>query len=1072
MHGREQSSFRSAGLWRRFLTVVFGIAIWAGALTTVGAFAQATTGTISGTISDEKEAVVGGASVTIRETKTNFTRSVSTDGQGRFSFTGVPTGAYTLTVESSGFAKYVREGITVEVNQNAVVNATLPVAGTQEVVTVVENASILNTTNSEVSTRFEAKRLSEVPLAPNGNVLNVLLSAPGVSQINSGQTGFANGISFSANGGRVRSNNFLIDGQDGNDPSVAGNTQPLNNPDLIQEVRIVTSQFAPEFGRNSGSVVNFITKSGTNNFHGSLFWFHNGNALNARSNLDKAAGRTSAPFRIENRFGGSFGGPIYRGKTFFFGTLQRWTDRALGSGFTLNGAPTEAGRQVLQSAAGTLPQVQALLANLPAAATPLNRNVTFTRNGQTFVVPVGSLTNSTSFTFDNWQWSIRVDHQFNDKHRLSGSFLFNDQNSAGTGQATPPGLTTVVPSRQQSLNLTLTSAFTPRLVNEFRAAFQRFGSTTTASDPRSESIPSIEINELGLVGFNAAASRTAIGLAVNLPQFRFNNTFQYQDNLTYTYGNHTMKFGFEAQRRQVKSFFFPTIRGRLAYSTLQNFINDSADVGATINRPLPGGSEIQYYYYTDLFMFAQDEWRIRPNFSLTYGLRYELPANTVAELFPLNDSIVAAAGGDQRYQLTPRPKSDRNNLAPRLGFNWNPRTRNDGILGRITGGDKLVVRGGYARTYDASFLNINLNVGSAFPFVAALNVPTVNSFASLPTTQFNPALINPLTLTRTTVANDFRSPYADQYSLEISREIAKDYVVRIGYVGTKGTALFQTIDANPALPRTDRAQPLVRVDNTRGIIRERANSASSIYHSLQVSLDKRLSKNFSMGLHYTWSAFIDDASEIFNQSSGEIAVPQDSFNRRADRARSGYDRPHRFTGNFVYEFPFFRDQKTVLGYLLGGWQTSAFFTFQSGAPFTPLNGADPTGALQGIDGLVGNAIRPNLNTGVDLSSLSVREIQRAGGASLFSALSGGRRVGNAGRNILRSDGINNIDLGIGKNFRLWENHRLQVRFDFFNLTNTRNWGVPDGRINSAGFLVEGATDGGNRRIVGALRYTF
>ena len=251
-----------------------------------------------------------------------------------------------------------------------------------------------------------------------------------------------------------------------------------------------------------------------------------------------------------------------------------------------------------------------------------------------------------------------------------------------------------------------------------------------------------------------------------------------------------------------------------------------------------------------------------------------------------------------------------------------------------------------------------------------------NAFAILPGQVFPGG--NPNQLARTIVSGDFGSPYYDQYSFELQRELASDVVLRVGYVGTQGSDLFQTLDGNPRLPFSS-----VRENPTIGVIRERSNSAESSYHSLQTSLDKRLSRGFSAGLHYTWSKFIDTASEIFNPSSGEVAVAQDSFDLAADRGVSTYDRPHRLTGNFVYELPLYQEQIVVVGKLLGGWQVSGYFTFQSGAPFTVLNGADPTGALTGIDGLVGSAIRPNINTTLDLSNMTVPDIIEAGGASLF-----------------------------------------------------------------------------------------
>ena len=283
-------------------------------------FAQSTTGSISGTVADESQALIPNATVTVNNTDTGLTRTVQTGGDGRYNFVNLPIGSYQVTVEVANFSKFVQTGITLLVNQNAVVDVALKAGGVQEVVTVTENASLLNTTTAEVSTRFDEKRLSELPIATNRNVFNVLLSVPGVSQLSSGQTGFANGVSFSANGNRLRSNNFMIDGQDINDPSVSGGQIALNNPDAIQEVRIITNQFLAEYGRNSGSVVNFIGKSGTNNFHGSAFIFHNNDSLNSCSNSDKRAGfcnpsatdtsRQQAPLRKENQYGFTFGGPL------------------------------------------------------------------------------------------------------------------------------------------------------------------------------------------------------------------------------------------------------------------------------------------------------------------------------------------------------------------------------------------------------------------------------------------------------------------------------------------------------------------------------------------------------------------------------------------------------------------------------------------------------------------------------------------------------------------------------------------------------------------------------------------
>jgi hypothetical protein len=1040
-----------------------------GAVSAGTADAQTTTGMILGQVRDQTTAVIPGATVTVRNVNTNLTRAMTTQSDGQYRFPNLPVGEYELTIDLDGFAKHVRSGLRLSLNQEAVIDVTLQPAGLAETVTVQADTPLLNTTSAEVGVRFDTKRIAELPVINSRDVFSLALSAAGVSQLGSGQTGFAAGTNFSVNGQRLRSNNFMVDGQDSNDPSVAGRQQPMNNTDLVQEIRLITNQFAAEYGRSAGSVMNVITKSGTNTFRGSAFWFHNQNAFNARNNLEKRV-FADAPFYREHQFGGTAGGPVVRDHMFFFGSYQRWTQDFLGAGQTLNGAPTDAGRALLQSVAGNRPQVAALLKFLPAAQSPLGRSVPITVGGVQYQIPIGSLTGSSAGKFENHQLSGRGDYQLGSKDSFGGRYMYNDSLTSGTGQVTPPGLTTLSPQKQHAFTGWWTRVFSGNLVNEFRFGLQKLNTETTADDPSSEEIPSLEIPELGLTGFNAAASRTAIGLAVNLPQYRINDTYQFINNVSYLWNRHAFKAGIDIRRTEVESFFFPTIRGRLVYPTLQRFVDDAAET-ATINRALPGGQEIQFYDWTDVYAFFQDEWRVRDNVTLSLGMRYETPGNSIASLYPVADNIVRTANNDPRYDLTTRPARDTNNWQPRLGFNWNPRPSRDGVLGFLTGGDKTVVRGGYARTHDYAFININLNIASAFPFVAVVGPALQGAWANIQTAQ--PQLANPNLITRTIVSDDFRSPTAHQVSLEVQRELTSDLVWRVGYVGTRGRGLFQTLDGNPRQPFS-----ATRVDPTRGVIRERSNSARSDYHSLQTSFEKRLRGGLSAGVHYTWSKFLDTASEIFNPSSGEVAIPQDSFNIGADRAVSTYDRPHRVTGNFVYELPFLRDHASWIGKALGGWQVSSSFTLQSGAPFTVLNGADPTGALSGIDGLVGNAIRPNLNTDLDLSKMTVPEVIAAGGASLFRRLCGnpsatcpGERVGDVGRNTLRADGIANIDIGFIKNTR-FGGQNLQLRVEMFNATNTRNFGIPEGRVNSANFLNQWGTDGGKRTIWVAARYSF
>jgi hypothetical protein len=365
---------------------------------------------------------------------------------------------------------------------------------------------------------------------------------------------------------------------------------------------------------------------------------------------------------------------------------------------------------------------------------------------------------------------------------------------------------------------------------------------------------------------------------------------------------------------------------------------------------------------------------------------------------------------------------------------------------------------------------------------------TPGTMANLPAAASQPLTdASALKLSQTQLASDFHTPYSDQYSLEVQRGVGVNNVVRVGYVGTKGTGLFQSLEGNP-VTRCGVSSPVCpRVDPTRGVVRLRANTGSSIYHSMQVSFDHRYSRGISGGAHYTWSSFIDTGSDIINPSTSEIATPQDPLNRNeGERARSTYDRPHRLTGNIVYELPFFKKSQGFVGLLGSGWQLGTLTTLQSGSPFTVLNGSDPGNVLLGS--LTGNAIRPNFAPDVsaeELGKMSVSEIRRrvieAGSPSIFfraGTTNGGPTaaapVGNVPRNLLRSDGLVSIDLNIIKNFKFGADRRLQIRADFFNLPNTRNFGIPNATATTTAFnfLNEGATDGGNRRIFLSARLVF
>jgi hypothetical protein len=450
-------------------------------------------------------------------------------------------GSYEVSVTKDGFASYTQGPIVLRLNQDADVRIELRLASVTDKVLVMADASLLNTADAQVGVDFDQRRISELPLSPNHDVTKLALSVAGVNPLQTGQSTVLNtdaSVVFSVNGMRVRSNNFMIDGQDVNFMPTTGINQRLNNPDIVAEFRLVTNQFAPEYGLGAGSIVNIITKSGGNQFHGTAFWFHNDNHLNSRSNLEKQV-LAASPYRTESELGATTGGPIAKNSTFFFGSIERWTDRRLGAGNTIRGVPTEEGRALLSSLAADRPAVGILLENLPPAQVPVaDLSAPLSVTGRSVLIPLGTLTGSSNIHFDAWQGSGRVDRRLGERHRVGGRYLYDDSLNSCDGQVTPAGLTTVTALRRQSATAFFSSALS-HVYNEARFSYHRSATHATASDPSAERIPSVEVAELGLVGPTEGTSRTAIGLATNLPRGGRFNTYQLQDTVAVAQGPHT-----------------------------------------------------------------------------------------------------------------------------------------------------------------------------------------------------------------------------------------------------------------------------------------------------------------------------------------------------------------------------------------------------------------------------------------------------------------------------------------------------------------------------------------------------
>jgi hypothetical protein len=586
-----------------------------------------TTSEILGRVTDESNSAVFGAKITARNAETGIVSTAASGESGHFRLPLLQPGRYSVSIEKVGFSTLAYDKVEIQLTEAANLSAQLRVSARQESVTVSGDVPLLNTTNAEVGVNFDAQRLRNLPLAPNSNLLNAALSVPGVSQLSGGNAAVAGGgVTFSVNGMRTRSNNFVVDGTDTNNSSIGGMVQEINNPDSVAEFRMITNQFSAEYGRAAGSLVSVVTKGGTNKVHGSAYWRHNDNVLNSRSNLDRRI-LARAPWRIENQVAGTLGGPIVKNKSFFFGSILRWTDRQYASGSSITGAPTETGKELLRPFAATRPALGALLAFLPAAQTSTGQTVSANIAGQRLLIPVGTLSGAEPALLNAWQWMGKGDHRYRDRHSLTFRVL-HDARESVSGQSVPPGLTTRSPQKRLSANVGMTSTITPNLFNEFRAGFGRFVNSVVAADAQALTIPSIEVTQLGLTGFNAQNTRTAIGLAINNPQAAVYNNYQLQNNFAIFRGSHSVKAGIDFRRVEQHSDFNVTIRGRLQYQTLQDVVDDTPNV-QTINSFLPGVPRWQAYRYVDYFLYLQDEWRVRRNVTLTYGVRYESPGNAI-----------------------------------------------------------------------------------------------------------------------------------------------------------------------------------------------------------------------------------------------------------------------------------------------------------------------------------------------------------------------------------------------------------------------------------------------------------
>lgn len=1082
----------------------------------VAASAQTSRGIVSGTVTDANGAVVVGAQVTLTNTETTVSRNTTTNNDGFYRFDAVDLGSYTTTISASGFGPVTKTKITVNANQTSTIDAQLQPGGQQVTVDVIGEGVALQTEAPVRGGNISTKQITELPFSGR-NPVALALTLPGVT---SNRGGF--GVNtFSVNGARGRSNNFLIDGTENNDISVAGQGFEITNPDAVQEVSIQTSNYDSEFGRAGGAVVNTITKSGTNAFHGTASFFLDSTrddaitsslarnpAIIAKGHLDSGT---------QNIYSGTLGGPIIHNRTFFFASYQQ--DRRRSSATAQLTTATAAGRAALRTLfpAGVNANVDLYLtstANAVANASPFN--IALGPNALTGGAHRGNIEFGTFFR--NYaaldvikQWSIKIDHKLGERDQLSGRFLSNREVAPKGGVAGFPGFDADFTDNLYNFQIAETHVFSPAVTNELRLAYDRldFGFPITDASGPAGTLPAITISLI-----------SALGISATFPQGRIANNYQIQDTATYIRGNHTFRVGGDFLR-QISTQAAPyNARGSLTYASggaftgatggaasgtftsLANFVDNFGGSSGTAARDF--GSAVYFPSLYRTAVFAQDRWKAGEALTITYGVRYErfgTPFNTLhtpafTGLFNINNSNITTGPYSQRNQIP----ADKNNFAPSLGIAYSP-SYSKGLLGRIFGERKSVIRAGYQIGYDSFFNNIASNAAVSSPnIISTTNTSTVNStnLRGLPnfTTQFPSvaAALSPISA-QTLIDPKLVNPYYQRWSLGIQRELPYKLILDMSYVGSKGTKLFINEDANPSVPPDLRITPAGytgtlsgRLDNTQGGRTVRTNGGSSIYHSGQFNVTRRFANNFTITGSYTRAKLIDNQSEVFVQggvSSGTstFAVPSVFGGSPLDRAVSLFDRPNATSFTYVYQIPYFREQRGILGHVLGGFQISGVTKFESGVPFTVANGLESNG-ITGQD-------RPNFNPHGQHGVRAIPVVDAngfitgytnpdAGNAPIdpntaefivnptytFGLAGAVRRIGTLGRNTERSPGTRNFDLNLQKTTRITENTRLEFRVELYNAFNHPQF--TQGSISP--FTPAGGTIGSNAAVTVAGRF--
>ncbi len=1058
------------------------------ALLSIGAASQADgqtlKGTLLGTVTDSSGAVVPGARVTLTDTEKAISRTSSTNASGNYVFANLDPGPYRVEIEQTDFKKVVRDRIQVQVNTTVRVDMILEPGAVSEIIEVTAAAPILKTDRADTGGTIVKKQLQDMPLGFNRNYQGLVSLVPGASRSFRPHSQFYNSqdsLSTRVNGQSRQANNVQLEGIDNNIDD--GNLSALVPPiEALEVVDVSTSNYDPELGRAGGAVINATIRSGTNNFHGSLFYFHKNDNTDARNVL--AADKAETVF---NQFGGTFGGPIKRGKTFFFGDYQGTRDRRgqtnlhtiptpefrqgdlRQSNTTIydpaTGNPDGTGRQPFPN--NVIPEnrispiSRTILNNIPAPNRPgLGTN----------------LDQNSTLSKDIDQFDIKVDHRFTDndlffarysfsRNEVTDPPLFGIYGGPRNGGFAGNGL-----ARTQSPGVNYTHIFGPNLLTEVRLGVLRNRNDAVNADKglttsRDIGIPganvdehSSGISEIRIDGF----SNPVVGFSASMPWERAVTTFDLVNNWNWIRGNHALKFGFDIRRSRNDLLQTQTFnpRGRFVFSAGPTALNGDPNTSFAnsfasflLDQPTLLGRDLVGTFPTrrilENFFYAQDKWQVTPKLTLDLGLRYEyVPFETprsdggTVQFDPTTNTLLVCGIGNN-------PKDcgiddQFTSFAPRIGLAY-----------RLS--SKTVVRGGYGISYlprraggggggNSGLFNFPIKQANSF------NAPNSFSAAGALATGFpeplrfeipeNGIIPNAPNDVFEVVPEDLHHGYVQSWNFSIQRQLPRNFVVQASYVGNHGVNVDAKVDINASqVPGTGvQGQPLFqqfgRTAATNMVIGQHTN-----YNALQIRLDHPFSDGFLLTTSYSFSRATDlcsDRCSLFFDFNGDL-----------NRGRSDEDRTHVFTQSYVYELPFGPGKRWltgsgVAGWIARDWQANGILTYQSG---DPLNFTFSSASLNAP----GNGNRPNL-----VGSGEPEIFNNTGPGELFFDTSRfeapqPETIGNVGRNILEGPNLFNLDFSVFRRIAVQENWTLEFRAESLNLSNTPAFNRPNTTFGSSTF---------------------